>query len=98
MLPSMQILFTDSSGTSKDPSSSAQQLYTFITHGSFLQRADDTTQPGSRGLDGGLSVMPEPRVGPQHLLDGHPGVPGPHRGRIDRWLHGQAGQQSQETC
>ena len=55
-------------------------------------------QLGGKGLDGGLSVVPEPRVGPQQLLDGHPGVPGPHWGRIYRWLHHQASQESQETC
>lgn len=50
------------------------------------------------GLDGGLSIVTEPCVGPQQLLHGHPGVPGPHRGCIYCWLHHQAGQQCQETC
>lgn len=58
----------------------------------------NTIHAESQGLDGGLSVVPEPCVGPQQLLDGHPGVPGPHRGCIYHWLHHQASQQCQETC
>lgn len=58
----------------------------------------NTIHPGSQGLDRGLSVVPEPCIGPQQLLDGHPGVPCPHRGCIYHWLHHQAGQQCQETC
>lgn len=52
----------------------------------------------SVGLDGGLPVVPQPCVGPQQLLDGHPGVSRPHGGSVHRRLHHQAGKQSQEAC
>lgn len=49
-------------------------------------------------LDRGLPVVTQPCIGPQQLLDGHPGVSCPHRGRVNHWLHHQAGQQRQESC
>lgn len=54
-------------------------------------------RPSGLRLDRGLAIVPEPCVGPQQLLDGHPGVPGPYRGCVYGWLHHQAGQQCQET-
>lgn len=38
-----------------------------------------------------LSVVPQPCVGPQELLDGHPGVPCPHGRCVHGWLQHQAG-------
>lgn len=59
--------------------------------------SDSTKIPRSQRLHWGLPVVPQPRVGPQQLLDGHPGVSSPHRGGIYNWLHHQTGQQRQET-
>lgn len=87
------------------PTASTQEWYTVLSS-STPQCTDHcrgligskTIHPGSRGLDRGLSVVPEACIGPQQLLDGHPGVPSPDRGCIYHWLHHQAGQQCQETC
>lgn len=59
--------------------------------------SNSTKIPRSQRLHWGLPVVPQPRVGPQQLLDGHPGVSSPHRGGIYNWLHHQTGQQRQET-
>lgn len=87
------------------PTASAQDWYTAFPsspqctdHFCRELMGSNTIHPGSQGLDGRLSVVSEPCVGPQHLLDSHPGVPGPHRGCVYHRLHHQTGQQCQETC
>lgn len=89
----------------KIPTASAQDWYTAFPsspqctdHFCRELMGSNTIHPGSQELDGRLSVVSEPCVGPQQLLDSHPGVPGPHRGCIYHRLHHQTGQQCQETC
>ncbi|KAK1790314.1 hypothetical protein P4O66_014219, partial [Electrophorus voltai] len=62
-----------------------------------LGGAGSSKQGQTQLSHGRLSVVLEPCVGPQKLLDGHPGVSRAHRSSVHGRLQNQAGQQEEES-